>query len=137
MLLGVLVVGGLKHLEVKAHASKTRILYNAYEVRIYSIIAAIIRTLPSLIISLSREASERGEPTAAGLLKFVKTQIFIATAHHLHKVFPRISRLSLLFKTEDVDFTMAKPCLDATVTAVTTHKTDELKEVDDTIRSER
>ena len=33
-------------------------------------VAAILCTLPSLIVSLDREASERGEPTAAGLLQF-------------------------------------------------------------------
>ena len=65
----------------------------------------------------------------------MKTHFFIATAHLLHKVLPHISRLSLLFQKEDVDFTMAKPCLDATVNAVTTYRNDELKEVDETIES--
>lgn len=74
-------------------------------------IAAIICILPSLIISLFREASECGEPTAVGLLKFVKTHLPIATAHLLHKVLPHISRLFLLFQREEVDFTMTKPCL--------------------------
>lgn len=57
-------------------------------------VAALLRTLPSLIASLDREASERGEPTVEGLLRFVKTHFFIATAHLLHKVLPHVSRLS-------------------------------------------
>ena len=34
-------------------------------------IKAVIRTYPSILVSLDREASERGEPTAHGLLKFM------------------------------------------------------------------
>ena len=58
-------------------------------------ITAILRTLPSLIASLDREASERGEPVASGLLRFVKTYFFVATAHLLHKVLPHVSRFSI------------------------------------------
>ena len=60
--------------------------------------SAVLCIFPSLIMSLDREASECGEPTAAGLLKFVKTPFFIATAHFLHKILPRVSWLSLLFQ---------------------------------------
>ena len=35
----------------------------------------VVRTLPSLLVSLDREASEHGEPTAHGLYKFMKSQI--------------------------------------------------------------
>ena len=41
-------------------------------------ISAILRTMPSLIASLEREASERDEPAAVGLVKFVKTYYFVA-----------------------------------------------------------
>ena len=92
-------------------------------------VAAILRTLPSLIVSLDRETSERGEPTAAGLLQFVKAPFFIATAHLLHKILPHISRLSHIFQKEDVDFTMIRPCLDATVAAISSYRSDQLEEV--------
>ena len=36
-------------------------------------IKAVVRTLPSLLVSLDREASESGEPTALGLYKFMKS----------------------------------------------------------------
>ena len=35
-------------------------------------IKALIRSLPSILVSLDREASENGEPTAHGLYKFMK-----------------------------------------------------------------
>ena len=42
-------------------------------------IKALIRILPSLITSLEREATERDEPTAVGLVKVVKTLLPPAT----------------------------------------------------------
>ena len=54
-------------------------------------IAALIRTLPALIVSLEREATERSEPSAVGLAKFVKTHYFVACCHLLHHVLPHIS----------------------------------------------
>ncbi len=41
-------------------------------------IRALIRSLPSLITSLAREATERDEPTAVGLVRVVKTYYFVA-----------------------------------------------------------
>ena len=62
---------------------------NIHSHKITSVQRGVVRTLchlcvpptvlcifPSLIMSLDREASEHGEPTAAGLLKFVKTPFF-------------------------------------------------------------
>lgn len=92
--------------------------------------------LPSLIASLDREASERGEPIASGLLRFVETYNFVATAHLLHKVLPHISRLSLIFQKEDVDFTLLRPCLVATISAVSAYKSDQLEEANLTLSSD-
>ena len=57
-------------------------------------IKAIVRTLPSLLISLDREAAERGDPTANGLLKFAilllvhfYLQIFSLTSTDSHYFF--------------------------------------------------
>ena len=41
-------------------------------------IKAVIRTLPSLLVSLDREASQNKEPTAYGMLKFMKSYKFVA-----------------------------------------------------------
>ena len=35
-------------------------------------IKTLIRTLPVILVSLNREASENGEPTAQGLYRFMK-----------------------------------------------------------------
>ena len=40
---------------------------------------ALRSTLPTVLVSLSREASERGEPVAAGLLNMITQFKFIAT----------------------------------------------------------
>ena len=85
---------------------------------------------------MEREATERAEPTAEGLLRFVKSQFIIATAHLLHKILPHVSRLCRIFQKEDVDFTLLKPCADATIAAVNLYKVDELEEVDSTISSD-
>jgi len=66
-------------------------------------IKAVIRTLPSILVSLDREASENGEPTAHGLYKFMKSYKFVATAYLLSDVLPHLSRLSRIFQKENVD----------------------------------
>ena len=57
-------------------------------------IKAMIRSLPSLLASLEREACENGEPTPHGLYKFMKSYKFVACANVLSDVLPDISRLS-------------------------------------------
>ena len=70
-------------------------------------VATLLRTLPSLIVSLDREASKRGEPTAEGLLRFVKTHSFIVTVHLLHKVLPMLVGSLVSFKRK----MSSSPCL--------------------------
>ena len=71
-----------------------------------------------MIASLEREGSERREPTAIGLVKFVKTYYFIACCKLLSKVLPLINRLSLLFQHRDVDLSVIQPSLNATILAI-------------------
>ena len=85
-------------------------------------IKAVIRTLPSLYVSLDREASERSEPTAHGLLKFIKSYEFIACAYLLADVLPHINRLSLIFQRQNIDLTLIQPCLQATIASINQHK---------------
>ena len=66
-------------------------------------ISSILRTMPSLIACLEREASERKEPGAVGLVKSVKTYYFIACCKLLSMILPHMNRLSLLFQSEDVE----------------------------------
>ena len=69
-------------------------------------IKAVVRILSSLLISLDREASENSEPTAHGLLKFIKCYKFIACAYLLSDVLPHLSRLSRIFRKQDVDLSL-------------------------------
>ena len=66
-------------------------------------IEAMLCTLPSLLVSLDREASENDEPTAHGLLKFMKGYKFAACAYLLLDVLPHLSRLSKIFQKQNVD----------------------------------
>ena len=48
-------------------------------------IGSILRTLLSIIVSLERVGTERSEPTAVGLAKFVKTYYLVACCHFFIK----------------------------------------------------
>ena len=74
--------------------------------------------MPSLIPSLEREANERDEPAAVGLVKFVKTYYFVACCNLLSKVLPHLNRLFLLFQRENIDLSAIQPNLDATIHAI-------------------
>ena len=78
------------------------------------------RTLPSVIVSLERETVERGEPTAFGLVKMMKTYNFVASLYlfsDIH-VLPHICKLSRVFQYQQVDLSMIKPQLQATLAAI-------------------
>ncbi len=78
-------------------------------------IKAIVSSLPSLLVSLDREASEKGEPIATGLLKFMKTYKCVACAYLMSDVLPHLSRLSKIFQKENVDFSLIQPRLQSTI----------------------
>ena len=80
-------------------------------------ISSILSTMPS-IASLEREGSERHEPAAVGLVKFVKTYYYVACCKLLSKVLPHINRLSLLFQREDIDLSAIQRHLNATIHAI-------------------
>ncbi len=85
-------------------------------------IKAIVSSLPSLLVSLDREASEKGEPIATGLLKFMKTYKFVACAYLMSDVLPHLSRLSKIFQKENVDFSLIQPCLQSTIDAINVYE---------------
>ena len=86
-------------------------------------IKAVIRTLPSLFVSLDREASENDEPTAHGLLKLMKTYKFVACAYLLSDVLPHLSRLSKVFQKQSVDLSLVQPCLKTAVDSIKQYET--------------
>ena len=81
-------------------------------------IKAIIRSLPSLLVSLDRESSENAEPTAHVLYKFMSCYKFVACAYLLSDVLPHLSRLSRIFQKENVDLSLIQPCLKTTIDTI-------------------
>ena len=61
---------------------------------------ALRRTLPAVIMSLEREASERHEAVALGLATFTKSYDFVATLLMLADVLPLLARLSQIFQVD-------------------------------------
>ena len=102
-------------------------------------IKALIRTFPSILVSLDREASEKGEATAHGLLSFMKCYKFVATTYLLSDVLPHISRLSRIFQKENVDLTLIQPCLQTTIDAIKDYKDNtgpNLRKLDNVLATE-
>ena len=85
-------------------------------------IKSIIRTYPALLVSLDREASERGEPTARGLLVFVKSYKFLACAYLLSDILLHLSRLSRIFQKQNIDFSLIQPCLHNAIECISQYK---------------
>ena len=79
---------------------------------------ALVHNLPAILVSLDREASENGEPTAHGLLNFMKTYKFVTCLYLLSDVLPHLSRLSRIFQKEKVDLSLIQPCLKTTIDAI-------------------
>ena len=99
-------------------------------------IKAIVRILPSVITSLEREATERGEPTAVGLVRVGKTYYFIASCYLLNSVLPHINQLSLVFQAKSIDLTLLRPTLSSTIEAIKGYRSAEFKDAETRISSD-
>ena len=86
----------------------------------YNAIKALIHSLPSILVSLDREASKNGEPTAHGLYKF--SYNFVATVYFLSDVLLHLSKLFQIFQREDVDLSLIQPCLKTTTGTIIKYK---------------
>lgn len=78
-------------------------------------ITAIRRTMPSLLATLEREATEKQDAVASGLVRAMKTYNFIATVYLLSDVLPHLTTLSLLFQRQSVDLSVVQPQVTATI----------------------
>ena len=72
------------------------------------VINAIKHSLPSLLCSLEREASERSDPAAMGLSTLCKTYMFIATLLFMSDIHSHVTKISLLFQSENVDYSQVQ-----------------------------
>ena len=66
-------------------------------------------------MSLDREASERSEPVAAGLIKMITTYKFLATLYMMCDILPHLARLSCMFQSADIDLSLLQPQVSVTL----------------------
>ncbi len=85
-------------------------------------VQSLRRTLSSVVVSLEREAAERGEPMAVGLVRMVKTYQFVASLYLFCDVLPHICRLSLVFQQQAVDLSVVRSQVSATLTLLSAYE---------------
>lgn len=59
--------------------------------------------ITSVIISLERQAAEKDDPKAIGLLKLTSQWKFVATLHAMCDILPKLSELSRRFQVGGVE----------------------------------
>ena len=75
----------------------------------------LIRILPSVITSLSREAEERGDALAFGLHKVVQQYKFIATLYMMTDLLPIVTRLSCALQASSIDLSQLHQLVGSTL----------------------
>ena len=81
-------------------------------------VEALRRSLSSVLVSLDREASERSNPTASGLLKFMKQFFFVAALSLFADVLPHLAKLSRTLQSSSLDFSILQPVVESCITNV-------------------
>ena len=95
-------------------------LEQAKDVRWLSHRAAIeaLRRLVSVRTFLDYEASERSEPTASGLLNFMRKYFFVASLSLYADVLPHLSKLSGMLQSSSLDFSVLSPVVDSCIASI-------------------
>ena len=84
----------------------------------HAAVEALRRSLVSVLTSLDREVSERSEPTASGLLNFLKKYFFIAALSLFADVLPFLSKLSRTLQSSSLDFSILQPVVDSCISNI-------------------
>ena len=84
----------------------------------HAAVEALRRSLVSVLTNLDREASERSEPTASGLLNFLKKYFFIAALSLFADVLPFLSKLSRTLQSSSLDFSILQPVVDSCISNI-------------------
>ncbi|XP_070546167.1 uncharacterized protein C17orf113-like [Ptychodera flava] len=71
---------------------------------------------PALVMELDEDA--RTNPTADGTVRQLKQYAFIALTHTLADVLPIMDRLNLVFQRENVNLSLVKPMVNATIASL-------------------
>ena len=61
--------------------------------------STLVKVLPAVLVSLDREAEERGDALAHGLSRVVRQYSFVATLYMMCDILPVISRLSCVLQS--------------------------------------
>jgi hypothetical protein len=85
-------------------------------------VQSLRRSLPSVVASLEREATERGEPMAIGLVKMIKSYDFVASLYLFCDVLPQICRLSLVFQQQNVDLSIVQSQVSAVIAYISVYE---------------
>ncbi|XP_070546128.1 uncharacterized protein C17orf113-like [Ptychodera flava] len=79
-------------------------------------VKAIKCNWPALIMELDEDP--RNNPTADGILRQIKQFSVVALTHTLSDVLPVMERLNLVFQREDVNLSVVKPVVSATIASL-------------------
>lgn len=72
--------------------------------------------------SVAREATERGEPMAIGLVRMIRSHNFVASLYLFCDILPHICWLSLVFQQQNVDLTVIQSQVAAVVDYVSVYE---------------
>ena len=85
---------------------------------------AISAIQPSIILTFEKEVVEIDDAVACGIVHSMKSHYFVSTVQLLSDIFPHLSTLSLVFQTENIDFSIVQPQVAATIAALKHYKSN-------------
>ena len=83
----------------------------------------LVKILPAVLTSSSREAEEHGDALALGLWNVIKKYDFIATLYMMCDVLPIVNRLSWILQATDIDLSQLHGLVSSTVDGLKELKT--------------
>ena len=81
-------------------------------------VEALRGSLVSVLTSLDREAPERSEPTASGLLNFMKKYNFVAALSLFADVLPHLSKLCQTLQSSSLDFSILETAVNSCINSI-------------------
>ena len=83
-----------------------------------SAVDALRRSLIPVLTSLDREAAERGEPTASGLVNFMRKYFFVAALSLFADVLPHLCKLSKVMQKSSLDYSLLHPVIQCCIQSI-------------------
>ena len=98
-------------------------LKQAKDVSHQAAVDALRHSIVGVLTSLDREASERGEPTACGLRKFMLKYFFVAALSLFADILPHVCKLSRIMQNSSLDFSILEAVIDSCKKNIESQKT--------------